>query len=133
MVSCNSRFQTVRAMEKHLRTHEDSLAPYRCNHPGCDKFYFSFSSLNAHSRCHQHKREELTCQWQNCGRVFDKPCRLKAHMRQHTGDKPYVCNYQVKIEFLKIYIYFRRSYLVEICELLNLKNFVLNINTHLET
>lgn len=70
----------------------------RCGVDGCSKSYFTPNSLTSHMRSH-HKEEELRCQWAGCGKKFDKPCRLKAHMRVHTGQRPFICTYEVDPEY----------------------------------
>lgn len=75
-----------------------TLYIHRCGVDGCNKSYFTHNSLTSHMRSH-HKEEELRCQWAGCGKKFDKPCRLKAHMRVHTGQRPFVCTYEVSVRF----------------------------------
>lgn len=77
-----------------MKSHDQSHAPYVCNHDGCGKRYYSSNALTSHQRCHSYKEIDVKCSWAGCGKVFDKPCRLKAHIRSHTGYKPYCCNYQ---------------------------------------
>ncbi|XP_063982404.1 zinc finger protein 543-like [Diachasmimorpha longicaudata] len=91
--SCLERFQTKRALEIHMKSHDQEHAPYVCSHEGCGKRYYSSNALSSHQRCHSYKEVDIKCGWLGCGKVFDKPCRLKAHVRCHTGSKPYSCTY----------------------------------------
>lgn len=68
---------------------------FRCPHEGCDKVFISALSMGSHPRVHQHNKDDLTCTFEGCGKVFDKTCRLKQHMRSHTGEKPYICGFEV--------------------------------------
>ncbi|XP_015127557.1 uncharacterized protein LOC107048729 [Diachasma alloeum] len=91
--NCLERFQTKRALEIHMKSHDQEHAPYVCSHEGCGKRYYSSNALTSHQRCHSYKEVDIKCGWLGCGKVFDKPCRLKAHVRCHTGSKPYSCTY----------------------------------------
>lgn len=93
VLQCNEKFPTRRALELHLKTHDQIHAPYVCSHEGCDKRYFSSNALTSHQRRHSHKEVDIRCSWPECGKIFDKPCRLKAHLRSHTGSKPYSCTF----------------------------------------
>ena len=92
--NCQERFQTKRALELHMKMHDQRHAPYVCNHEGCGKRYYSSNALTSHLRCHSYKEIDVKCSWPGCGKIFDKPCRLKQHMRSHTGSKPYTCTYE---------------------------------------
>lgn len=91
---CQEKFQTKRALEVHMKSHDQSHAPYVCKHEGCGKRYYSSNALTSHQRCHSYKEVDVKCSWPGCGKIFDKPCRLKAHIRSHTGCKPYLCTFQ---------------------------------------
>lgn len=91
---CGEKFQTKRALELHMKSHDQRHAPYVCQHEGCGKRYYSSNALTSHQRSHSYKEVDIKCSWPGCGKVFDKPCRLKAHTRSHTGCKPYHCTFQ---------------------------------------
>ncbi|XP_020294563.1 uncharacterized protein LOC109860105 [Pseudomyrmex gracilis] len=90
---CGEKFQTKRALELHMKSHDQRHAPYVCQHEGCGKRYYSSNALTSHQRSHSYKEVDIKCSWPGCGKVFDKPCRLKAHIRSHTGCKPYHCTF----------------------------------------
>ena len=77
----------------------------RCPHEGCDKVFISPLSMGSHPRVHLHNKEDFTCKFEGCGRVFDKKCRLNQHMRSHTGEKPYICYYEVSMTTIFSVIY----------------------------
>jgi hypothetical protein len=77
----------------------------RCPHEGCDKVFISPLSMGSHPRVHLHNKEDFTCKFEGCGRVFDKKCRLNQHMRSHTGEKPYICYYQVSMTTMIFFSY----------------------------
>lgn len=91
---CEEKFQTKRALELHMKSHDQRHAPYVCQHEGCGKRYYSSNALTSHQRSHSYKEVDVKCSWPGCGKIFDKPCRLKAHTRSHTGCKPYHCTFQ---------------------------------------
>ena len=68
-----------------------------CPFPGCSAVFYSAMSIGSHARMHKEREMDMRCQFDGCGKVFDRLCRLKQHVRQHTGEKPYVCTFEVSV------------------------------------
>ena len=90
--SCEVQFQTERELQLHTSQKHKELEPeLRCPEPGCNKAYFTKSTLEAHIKSHRRLKSEIKCSV--CSKVFDKESRLKTHMVFHTGERPFACDF----------------------------------------
>ena len=72
------------------------LYSFRCPDPSCSRMFHSELNMRSHVHVHQHRK--MKCMFEGCGREFAHPSRLKQHTRTHTGERPYVCTYEVRDE-----------------------------------
>lgn len=70
---------------------DDSLKPFACEHPNCDKRYFKLSHLQMHVRKHTGEKP-YPCDHPGCGKRFSRSDQLRRHNRKHTGIKPFTCD-----------------------------------------
>ncbi|KAL1505854.1 hypothetical protein ABEB36_005316 [Hypothenemus hampei] len=85
---CDKVFNRETLLRRHEVTHVDT-PKYMCSH--CEKVFLAKSDLNTHMRKHQ-KVRPFSCELCNKSFVFKQG--LDRHMSsEHTGDKPYKCNY----------------------------------------
>ncbi|XP_056304306.1 zinc finger protein 76 isoform X1 [Danio aesculapii] len=63
---------------------------FRCEHPGCGRYYTTAHHLKVHERSHTGDRP-YRCEVHSCGKAFATGYGLKSHQRTHTGEKPYKC------------------------------------------
>ncbi|XP_027002352.2 zinc finger protein ZXDC isoform X1 [Tachysurus fulvidraco] len=89
---CGERFRSATRLANHQRTHFEPERPHKCEFPGCEKAFITFSALFSHNRTHFRETSQFTCTYPGCDKRYDKACRLKIHLRSHTGERPFVCD-----------------------------------------
>uniref|UniRef100_A0AAQ4QK24 C2H2-type domain-containing protein n=1 Tax=Gasterosteus aculeatus aculeatus TaxID=481459 RepID=A0AAQ4QK24_GASAC len=89
---CSERFRSAMRLTNHQRVHFEPQRPHKCEYPGCEKTFITFSALFSHNRTHFRETGHFTCTYPGCDKTYDKACRLKIHMRSHTGERPFVCD-----------------------------------------
>ncbi|KAI5628458.1 zinc finger protein ZXDC [Silurus asotus] len=89
---CGERFRSATRLANHQRTHFEPERPHKCEFPGCEKAFITFSALFSHNRTHFRETSQFTCTYPGCDKCYDKACRLKIHLRSHTGERPFVCD-----------------------------------------
>ncbi|KAK3556950.1 hypothetical protein QTP70_022293 [Hemibagrus guttatus] len=89
---CGERFRSATRLANHHRTHFEPERPHKCEFPGCEKAFITFSALFSHNRTHFRETSQFTCTYPGCDKRYDKACRLKIHLRSHTGERPFVCD-----------------------------------------
>uniref|UniRef100_A0A3Q3WKM8 C2H2-type domain-containing protein n=1 Tax=Mola mola TaxID=94237 RepID=A0A3Q3WKM8_MOLML len=89
---CSARFRSATRLTNHQRVHFEPQRPHKCEFPGCEKTFITFSALFSHNRTHFRETGHFTCTHPGCGKIYDKACRLKIHTRSHTGERPFVCD-----------------------------------------
>ncbi|XP_068598613.1 zinc finger protein ZXDC [Brachionichthys hirsutus] len=89
---CREKFRSATRLANHKRVHCEPQRPHKCDFPGCDKAFITFSALFSHNRSHFRETGHFTCTYPGCEKTYDKACRLKIHMRSHTGERPFVCD-----------------------------------------
>uniref|UniRef100_A0A8D8W1V0 Zinc finger protein ZXDC n=1 Tax=Cacopsylla melanoneura TaxID=428564 RepID=A0A8D8W1V0_9HEMI len=91
--NCGGLFNTMALYNSHLKQHIELPAPFKCEHPGCDRRFYRVSSLQSHRRAHVNDPEDLICKV--CHKQFRAPCRLKEHYSSvHDNIRKFKCTYE---------------------------------------
>lgn len=66
---------------------------HRCTWPGCNAAFTNSSGLKIHKMTHDPASKAWKCNWDGCKAAFTTSSALSTHIRTHTGAKPYHCTW----------------------------------------
>ncbi|XP_029548969.1 zinc finger protein ZXDC-like isoform X1 [Salmo trutta] len=89
---CSEFFRSAIRLTNHQRAHFEPERPHKCEFPGCEKNFLTYSALFSHNRTHFRETGQFICSYPGGDKRYDKACRIKIHMRSHTGERPFVCD-----------------------------------------
>ncbi|PIK54485.1 putative zinc finger protein [Apostichopus japonicus] len=89
---CDKSFARTGTRNNHQRTrHEKQKSMYPCKH--CGKEYQIESYRDLHEKKHENVKVKPSCICHFCGKSYTTMHSLHRHERNHTGDRPFQCQY----------------------------------------
>ncbi|XP_031621230.1 zinc finger protein 420-like [Contarinia nasturtii] len=93
---CTKSFYKLEQLEAHTKLHLTREKTFICD--VCNKAFRRADNLKSHKRVHippekrEVKNKRHLCSY--CGRSFSNSSNLTVHIRRHTGERPFICDFE---------------------------------------